>query len=167
MNKRAPVCVGSVAEGEQKMQPSVEIGPLSGPLLVTVAYLGFWYYLLVGLQRKTKYRLFKEYTADGRQFDRYFGQDPQMLAADRAVINTQEQMVPFLTAFWMYALFVSPRVATVLGMAYIALRFFYPRLLGKALFRMQPRRVYFVTVPSYALIFYMLGATVWQVIGSS
>jgi amino acid permease len=69
-------------------------------------------------------------------------------------------------ALWLFALFVSPRAATVLGTVYLVLRCFYPRLLGRELSRMQPKRVYFVTLPSYALIFYMLGATVWTVFGS-
>lgn len=149
------------------MQPILESGPFAGPLLVTVAYLVFWYGLLIGVQRKTKYRLHKQYAAQGRVFDRYFGQDPQMLAADRAVLNTQEQMLPFLVALWLFALFVSPRAATVLGTVYLVLRCFYPRLLGRELSRMQPKRVYFVTLPCYALIFYMLGATVWTVLGST
>lgn len=145
------------------MQPILSAGPYAGPLLVTIAYVVFWYYLLIGVQRRTKYRLQREYAADGRVFDRYFGQDPQMLAADRAVANTQEQMVPFLAALWMCALFVSPRLAAVLGAAYIALRFGYPLLLGARLTNMQPKRVYFVTLPCYGIIFYMLGATAWAV----
>ena len=146
------------------MQPILNSGPYAGPLLVTVAYVVFWYCLLIGVQRKTKYRLHREYAARGAVFDRYFGQDPHMLAADRAVLNTHEQMVPFLAALWMCALFVSPRVATVLGTAYIALRSFYPRLLGTRLANMQPKRVYFVTLPCYGIVFYMLGATVWAVL---
>lgn len=146
------------------MQPIADPSPFVGPLLVTVAYVVLWYYLLIGVQRKTKYRLQKEYEDQGKVFDRYFGQDEQMLAADRAVLNTQEQMVPFLVAFWMFAVFVSPRVATVLGAAYITLRFFYPRLIGKRLSKMQPKRVYFVTLPCYLIVFYMLGATVWTVL---
>lgn len=146
------------------MQPILNVGPYAGPLLITVAYVVFWYYLLIGVQRKTKYRLHREYAAEGKVFDRYFGQDPQMLAADRAVLNTQEQMVPFLAALWMCALFVSPWIATVLGAAYIALRCGYPRLLGARLSNMQPKRVYFVTLPCYGIIFFMLGATAWAVL---
>ena len=78
-----------------------------GSLLVTTAYFVLWYYLLFVLQRGTKYRLKKEYEAEGKVFDRYFGQDEEMLAADRAVINTQEQMVPFLVSLWLHATFVS------------------------------------------------------------
>ena len=59
----------------------------TGPVLVTVAYLALWYYLLLGLQRGTRYRLLEEYKSQGRAFDRCFGQDREMLAADRAVLG--------------------------------------------------------------------------------
>ena len=135
---------------------------LTGPVLVTVAYLVLWYCLLVGLQRRTKYRLQAEYLAEGKEFDRYFGQDEQMLAADRAVGNTHEQMVPFLVTLWLTALFVSTTFATVAGSLYVLLRAGYPLLLGKRVSRMQPKRVYLVTVPCYLIIFSMLVSLVWQ-----
>ena len=138
--------------------------PLVGPLLVTVAYFVLWYYLLLGLQRRTKYRLKRAYEDQGKSFDRYFGQDEEMLAVDRVVINTQEQMVPFIVALWLYAVFVSPVHATWAGAAYIALRSFYPLLMGKRVSKIQPKRVYLVTLPCYCIIFYMLGATVWSVL---
>jgi len=129
----------------------------AGPILVSVAYFLLWYFLLLGLQRGTKYPLKREYAAEGKEFDRYFGQDPQMLAADRAVLNTQEQMVPFLAALWLHAVFVSIVHATWLGAAYVLLRAFYPALLGK----LQSRRVAWVTFPCYLIVFYMLGSTAW------
>ena len=135
---------------------------LTGPVLVTVAYLFLWYGLLVGLQRRTKYRLQAEYLAEGKEFDRYFGQDEQMLAADRAVGNTHEQMVPFLVTLWLTALFVSTTFATLAGSLYVLLRAGYPLLLGKRISRMQPKRVYLVTVPCYLIILSMLVSLLWQ-----
>lgn len=132
----------------------------SGPILVTTAYFGLWYYLLLGLQRGTKYALRDEYAARGEVFDRYFGQDERMLAADRAVINTQEQMVPFLTSMWMHTVFVSVQTATVLGSAYVVLRAIYPFLLGKSLSKTQSKRVFAATGPAYLIVFYLLGSTV-------
>lgn len=85
-----------------------------------------------------------------------------MLAADRAVINTQEQMVPFLSALWLHAVFVSTPSATWLGAVYIALRSFYPLLLGKKVSKIQNKRVYLVTLPCYAIVFYLIGSTVWS-----
>ena len=135
-------------------------GTYSGPVLVTAAYLALWYYLLLVLQRGTKYRLRDEYAARGEEFDRYFGQDGRMLAADRAVANTQEQMGPFLVSLWLHAVFVSVRHATALGAAYVVLRAVYPSLLGGELSKTQSRRVFFATGPAYLIVFYLLGRTV-------
>ncbi|MCA9572479.1 MAG: MAPEG family protein, partial [Myxococcales bacterium] len=131
------------------------------PLTVTGAYFGLWYYLLLGLQRSTKYRLRDEYAARGEVFDRYFGQDGQMLAADRAVVNTQEQMVPFLSALWLHAVFVSTRQATWLGAAYVLLRCAYPLLLGRELSKTQSKRVFWATGPAYAIVAYLLGSVLY------
>jgi hypothetical protein len=133
----------------------------AGPIAVTAAYFGLWYYLLLGLQRGMKYKLLAEYAARGEEFDRYFGQDPRMLAADRAVINTQEQMVPFLVSLWLHAVFVSTARATALGAAYVVLRSVYPLLLGTKLSKTQSKRVFFVTGPAYLIVFYLIGATVY------
>ena len=132
-----------------------------GPIAVTAAYFGLWYALLLGLQRGTKYRLLAEYAARGEEFDRYFGQDGQMLAVDRVVGNTQEQMVPFLVAMWMHAFVVSPTSATWLGLAYTGLRAVYPFLLGRTVSRTQPKRVFFATGPAYGIVFYLLASSVY------
>lgn len=146
------------------MTTTIDLISLKGPVLVTAAYFGLWYFLLLALQRGTKYALLAEYAASGQEFDRYSGQDPRMLAADRAVANTQEQMVPFLFAMWLHALWVSPAMATGLGAVYVVLRAGYPVLLGKSLSKTQPKRVFFVTGPCYAIVFYMLGSTVHAVL---
>jgi hypothetical protein len=129
----------------------------TGPIVVTVAYLGLWYVLLFGLQSRTKYRLVAEYEARGETFDRYFGQDERMLAADRAVANTHEQMVPFLVTLWLHAVFLSPLRATVLGGVYVLLRALYPVLLGRSLSKRQPKRVFAVTGPCYLIIAWLGG----------
>jgi hypothetical protein len=133
-----------------------------GPILVTAAYFLLWYFLLVGIQRRTKYRLQNEYASRGEIFDRYFGHDEEMLAADRVVINTQEQMVPFLAALWLHSAFVSSYYASFIGFLYVALRAMYPILLGTKLSKINPKRVYFVTVPCYVMVFYLLGAVVFR-----
>lgn len=134
---------------------------LHGPLAVTVAYFILWYSFLFGLQTATKYRLKARYEMDGKIFDRYFGQDPEMLAADRAVANTQEQMGPFLVSLWLFSIFASPTYATWLGAAYVALRSAYPFLLGRQVSKVQSKRVALVTFPSYAIVFTMLGGAAW------
>jgi hypothetical protein len=148
------------------MNPDVDLTMFRGPVVVTALYFGLWYYLLLRLQRGTKYRLLAEYAARGESFDRYFGQDPRMLAADRAVANTHEQMVPFLFSMWLYAVFVSVMDATVLGALYVGLRTFYPALLGRSLSKTQSKRVFFVTGPCYGIVFYFLGRTVYTVLAN-
>lgn len=140
---------------------TIDIETVRGPVCVTAAYFLLWYTLLLGLQRGTKYRLLAEYARRGEQFDRYFGRDGRMLAADRAVANTHEQMVPFLVAMWLFALLVSPFWATFLGSVYIALRALYPFLLGKSVERTQSKRVFIATGPGYLIVFTMLATSVW------
>ncbi len=138
-----------------------DLTQLHGPVVVTAAYFLLWYSLLFGLQTRTKYRLKARYEKDGKVFDRYFGQDEEMLAVDRAVANTHEQMGPFLVSLWLFAIFVSPRHATWLGAAYVALRAIYPFLLGKRVSKVQSRRVALVTFPCYAIVLTMLGGAAW------
>ena len=138
-----------------------DLAPLRGPLVVTVAYFVLWYAFLFGLQTRTKYRLKARYQQEGKVFDRYFGQDEEMLAVDRAVSNTHEQMGPFVVSLWLFAIFASPTYATWLGAAYVALRSAYPFLLGKRIEKVQSKRVAFVTFPCYAIVFGMLGGAAW------
>jgi hypothetical protein len=148
------------------MNPAVDLSIFSGPVIVTALYFGLWYYLLLSLQRGTKYALQAEYAARGEVFDRYFGQDGRMLAADRAVANTHEQMVPFLLSMWLHAVFVSASHATILGAVYVVLRGVYPMLLGRSLSKTQSKRVFFVTGPCYGIVFYLLGRTVYTVLSA-
>lgn len=139
------------------MQTTLALAEQTGPIVVTMAYLLLWYAMLFGLQSRTKYRLVAEYAARGETFDRYFGQDGRMLAADRAVANTHEQMVPFLATLWLHALFLSPERATVLGGVYVFLRALYPVLLGRRVSKRQPKRVFAITGPCYLIIAWLGG----------
>ena len=89
-----------------------------------------------------------------------------MLAVDRVVINTQEQMVPFVMSLWLHALLVSATTATILGGLYVVLRAIYPFLLGKRLANINPKRVYIVTFPCYGIIFYNLASVILVVSGT-
>jgi hypothetical protein len=140
----------------------LDLARLHGPLVVTLAYFLLWYGFLFGLQTRTKYRLNARYEQEGKVFDRYFGQDAEMLAVDRAVANTQEQMGPFLVSLWLFAIFGSPTIATWLGAAYVVLRAAYPLLLGKRVSKVQSRRVALVTFPCYVIVFTMLGGAAWS-----
>jgi hypothetical protein len=139
---------------------------LQGPVVVTVVYFLFGYSLLFGLQSRTKYRLKALYAQEDEVFDRYFGQDEEMLAVDRVVANTHEQMGPFLASLWLYAIFGSPHFATWLGGAYILLRGIYPLLLGRRVSKTQSKRVTLVTFPSYAIVFFMLGSAAWNALAA-
>ena len=75
-------------------------------MIVTFLYFVYWYYLLLIKQRGVKYKLVERYAAKGEMFDRYFGQNEEMLAVDRVVINTQEQMLPFIVSLWMFGVLV-------------------------------------------------------------
>jgi len=145
---------------------TLELAMFKGPIAVTAAYFALWYGLLFGLQSRTKYKLQAEYAARGEVFDRYFGQDGRMLAVDRVVINTQEQMVPFLVSMWLYAVFVSPTWAAGLGAGYVILRALYPLLIGASLSKTQSKRVFLVTGPCYAIVFTMLGSAVYTVLAA-
>tara|TARA_R110001592_G_scaffold135108_4_gene351074 strand:- start:25720 stop:26160 length:441 start_codon:yes stop_codon:yes gene_type:complete len=125
----------------------------SGPVFVTCLYFAFWYYLLLIKQRGLKDKLRKSYEAKGEVFDRYFGQNEEMLAVDRVVINTQEQMMPFIVSLWLFSVLVSVYYATIFGVLYLALRAIYPMLLGKKVSKVNTKKVCFVTIPCYMIIF--------------
>ena len=97
---------------------------------------------------------------------RYFGQDEEMLAVDRVVANTHEQMVPFVVSLWLFAIFASPTHATWLGAAYVVLRGAYPFLLGKRVSKLQSKRVALVTFPCYAIVFTLLGGAAWAALSA-
>jgi uncharacterized membrane protein YecN with MAPEG domain len=125
----------------------------AGPLLVTVAYV-LVYYLMITNQLIVRLRLRREYRARGESFDRYFGGDREMLAADRYAGNMLEHMPPFLILLWLNAIFVGPRGAALVGAAYVVARLVYPLVLGRRLGKGVPTRILFVTVVGYVSIAY-------------
>lgn len=136
----------------------------AGPIAVTLSYLGLYYgFQIWSLQ--VKVRLDKAYKARGEKFDRYFGKDREMLAADRVQLNTLEHMPPFLALLWLNALFVGPGPATIAGAVYIVSRLAYPFVIGKRLGRMIRSRVMLATFTGYAVLVYFFGALVVEVLG--
>jgi hypothetical protein len=127
----------------------------AGPLMVTVAYV-LVYYLLIANQLRVRTQLRRAYRARGESFDRYFGADRQMLAADRYVGNMLEHMPAFLLLLWLNAIFVGPRGATYGGAAYVLCRVFYPFLMGRQLGKGVPTRIMFATVIGYVVISYFV-----------
>jgi len=144
--------------------PLISARAFAGPLLVTVAYVVV-YYLMITNQLMVRTRLRREYRGRGESFDRYFGGDREMLAADRYVGNMLEHMPPFLILLWLNALFVGARGATVAGAAYLVSRLAYPLLMGRSLGKGVPTRMLFATVIGYAVIAYfavrLVAAAAW------
>jgi uncharacterized membrane protein YecN with MAPEG domain len=129
--------------------------PYLGPLLVTVAYVVL-YYVMITNQLRVRMRLRRAYRARGETFDRYFGGDREMLAADRYVGNMLEHMPAFLSLLWLNAMFVDPRSATFAGAVYLGSRIIYPFLMGARLGRGVPTRILFATVAGYLVIAYFV-----------
>lgn len=149
--------------------PSMDQSALSaqrfaGPLLVTVAYVVV-YYLMIVNQLLVKTRLRRAYRARGASFDRYFGADREMLAADRYVGNTLEHMPAFLSLLWLNATFVGPRGAALAGSAYVVSRVVYPLMMGRHLGKGVPARIMFATVIGYAVLTYFVVRLLVAVLG--
>ena len=128
----------------------------AGPLLVTVAYV-VWYYALFTNQLRVKTKLKRAYRARGEKFDRYFGADREMLAADRYVGNMLEHMPTFLLLLWLNAIFVDPLSATIAGAVYVGSRVLYPFVMGQRLGPGLPSRILFATVVGYGVVAYFVG----------
>jgi hypothetical protein len=124
-----------------------------GPLLVTLVYV-LIYYSFQMYQLAVKNRLSKEYKARGEKFDRYFGNDRQMLAVDRYVLNTLEHMPPFLTLLWLTAIYVNDTQAVIPGTLYLLTRAVYPFLVGKEMGRNVAGRVMYATFLGYGVLTY-------------
>lgn len=124
-----------------------------GPIIVTVLFTLFYYASMLNVLR-VKAALAREYKARGEKFDRYFGNDRHMLAADRIQLNTLEHMTPFLLLLWLHAVLVDTRAATIAGGIYVASRVAYPFLIGAKLGRNIPLRVLAATFTGYGVIGY-------------
>lgn len=141
----------------------LELPTQTGPLLVTLAYLLVYYGIVVNVGH-SKIRLAREYAKRGEKFDRYFGQDREMLAADRFQLNQLEHMPPFLILLWLVAVFVSPLFATVGGSIYVLTRVLYPFMMGSRLGRGVKGSILVATLPSYLVLLSFMGALVWAVV---
>ena len=122
------------------------------PIIITVAYCLVYYGFLLNIAR-TRISLHKKYNKEGKKFDRYFGQDRNMLAADRIQLNMLEQMPIFLVLFWLNAVFVPGTWTSILGGGYTLTRAIYPFLIGNRMGRDIPMRILFATFLGYIVIF--------------
>ena len=135
-----------------------------GPIAVTLAYVLLYYLFQVNLVR-VKAKLEREYAARGEKFDRYFGQDRNMLAADRVQLNMLEHMPPFLVLLWLNAVFVSPAVATWGGAVYVLARAAYPLAMGSRVGRGPRAVILATTVPGYLVLAGFSASLVWAMLG--
>jgi len=134
-----------------------DIQTYAGPATITVLYIGLYYAFQLHIMA-TKSRLRRDYASRGERFDRYFGEDREMLAADRIMLNLLEHMPPFLALLWLNAVFVGPLPTTIAGAVYLGARALYPWLIGKRMGRGVPKRVLIATVTGYAVLVYLAGA---------
>lgn len=144
---------------------TLDLPTQTGPVMVTLAYVGVYYGFQI-LVLRTKMRLAAEYTARGEKFDRYFGADREMLAADRTQLNVLEHMGPFLVLLWLNAVFVSPMSATVGGGVYVAARLLYPFVMGRKTGRSAPALIMASTVPGYLVLVWFAGALIAALIAA-
>ena len=143
---------------------TADIARYAGPVAVTLCYL-LLYYAFMGHVARVKARLSRSYAEQGKKFDRYFGEDREMLAADRVQLNTLEQMPPFLVLLWLNATFVSPSSAAAAGWIYVISRALYPVLMGRRLGRGIRARQLASTVPGYLVLIYYMGTLGWALAG--
>ncbi|MCA9570279.1 MAG: MAPEG family protein [Myxococcales bacterium] len=141
----------------------VDIHAYTGPVLVTLATI-LVYYLFQGHVARVKTRLARDYAARGEKFDRYFGDDREMLAADRIQLNMLEHMPGFLVLLWLNAAFVSPSSATIAGGIWLAARVAYPFLMGGRLGRGIKASILLATLPGYLVILWFVVALVLQLL---
>ena len=130
---------------------SLDLATIAGPAWVTLAYVGIYYAFMTHLMQ-VKLRLHREYKARGETFDRYFGQDRELLAADRVQLYMLEHMPVFLVLLWLHALVVSGTEAAILGGIYTASRALYPVLLRGRLGRDVPTRILPITFTGYLIL---------------
>ncbi|MEQ1564320.1 MAG: MAPEG family protein [Myxococcota bacterium] len=136
---------------------TIDIAPWSGPVAVTLVYVLVYYGFMIR-QARVKFALTAAYRARGEKFDRYFGNDREMLAADRVMLNMHEHMAPFLVLLWLHAAFVGTTGATVAGAIYVGARLAYPLLLGNRLGRGIPMRIVAATGTGYLVLGYFVAA---------
>lgn len=148
------------------MSHALTLPTQTGPVVVTLLYVAIYYGFQLNVLR-VKTSLEREYSARGEKFDRYFGQDRTLLAADRIQLNMLEHMGPFLVLLWANAVFVSPWSATVVGAVYLASRVLYPFAMGSRMGRSPRAIILAATVPGYGVIAWYAGALVWALVSAS
>jgi hypothetical protein len=115
---------------------------LQGVAVVTCAWIAVWY-IFLGNQINVK---FSSETQEVK--------DSAGNIATRSVGNMMEQGIAFLPLLWMQAIFVNPRIATLLGWIYVVFRFLYCPFWG--MLGHFTLLVEIATQPNYIIILYYL-----------
>ena len=96
----------------------MDYGEFKGPLSATVAYF-VMYYCFLYLQSGTAFYNYWMAKRNAKPNEKviwskikYDAHDKLSRTAERSVGNTMEQALPFLTAVWLHAVFVSPSSAS-------------------------------------------------------
>jgi uncharacterized MAPEG superfamily protein len=124
------------------------------PLVVASAFFWIVWYSLLGSQVGTKM---------SNEPDEY--KDQAKLIADRGVINTMEQMIPFFVLVWLNALFVNPHTAAGLAWIFLLCRFVYPMFYG--IYGEMNCLVELAQWPCYSVNFYLLMALLFKMLKGS
>ena len=125
--------------------------------IVTVAALlqFFWFGWQVGVARG-KYNIAAPAVSGNELFERVF----------RVHMNTQEQLVVFLPALWIFASFISPLWAAVLGAIFIVGRAIYARTYVKDPKSRSPGFA-MTALPVLALLVGILIWAIWTLVKTS
>lgn len=90
--------------------------PLALPALTTLVVLLLYFVIVVNVGRaRMKYKIAAPAVTGHPEFERAY----------RVQANTMEQLIAFLPALWLFALYVSPSWASVLGTVWVAGRALY------------------------------------------
>merc|ERR1712194_835792 len=126
---------------------------LHGVVGVTLGWICMWYTFL-GNQIAFK---FADMDENQRQTAAFI--------ADRSVINTMEQCIPFFLVLWLHAFFVNPRTSAVLGLVYVVTRYLYPVCYG--LYGSFSNMVEISAQMNYAIVMYLYLAIAYKCIMAS
>lgn len=124
--------------------------PSALPALTTLVALLLYFVITVNVARaRVKYKIAAPAVTGHPDFERVY----------RVQENTLEQMIAFLPALWLFALYVSPAWASVLGTVWIAGRALY----AVGYYRAADRRSAGFGIGALAFVALWLGAA-WGVV---
>jgi hypothetical protein len=124
--------------------------PSALPALTTLVALLLYFVIVVNVARaRVKYKIAAPAVSGHPDFERVY----------RVQVNTVEQLIAFLPALWLFALYVSPSWASVFGTVWIAGRALY----AVGYYRAAERRGAGFGISVLAYVALWLGAT-WGVV---